>query len=74
MPYIVVAIGISVIILGIEWMLWRLFRKHIEGLVLPRSSDSSALHFFTIHRMAVCAFLHTIVLLVFCNLVLFFLW
>lgn len=74
MPYIVVAIGISVIILGIEWLLWRLFSQRIDGLVLPRSSDSSALHFFTMHRVAACAFIHTVVLLVFCNLVLFFLW
>ncbi len=74
MPYAVAAIGVSLVIVGVEALLWRLFLTRIEGLVLPRSTDSSALHFFTTARVASCALFHAIVLLVFCNSVLFFLW
>jgi len=74
MPYVAVAIIVSIAILAVEILLWRLFRSRIEGLVLPRSSDSSSLHFFTIGRVGTCAFVHTMTLLIFCNVVLFFFW
>lgn len=74
MSLLAIIIGLSIAIVAVEYLLWSIFRKRIEGLVLPRSSDSSALHFFSIGRVGFCALFHTIVLLVFCNAVLFFLW
>ena len=74
MPYVAVAIIVTIVILAVEILLWRLFRARIEGLILPRSSDSSSLHFFSIARVGGCAFIHTVVLILFCNIVLFLFW
>lgn len=74
MQLFIIAIGVSMVIVCIELLLWRLFRTRIEGLILPRSADSSALQFFTMGRARLCALLHTIGLLVLCNGALFLFW
>lgn len=69
-----VSIIFGLLILVTELILWKLFRSHIEGLVFPRDTDTSSLHFFTITRLRVCALAHTIFLMTMVLLALFFFW
>ena len=53
----------GVIIVIVEWMLWRLFKTKIEGMIFPHETDQSSLSFFTLGRLRACAFVHTCFLL-----------
>jgi len=50
-------------ILGIEGMLWSLFKKKIAGLMFPHESDASSLSFFTLGRLRWCAVVHSLFLI-----------
>lgn len=59
-----VAIGLSIVVLVLEYFFWRLFRSKIEGLLFPHETDHSALSFFTLLRLRICVLSHTVFLVV----------
>lgn len=63
-PSILLIIGTSAVILGVEYLLWRLFRNKVDGLKFPHEADHSSLSFFTLWRLRMCAIVHTVFLLV----------
>ena len=68
---IVIASAIS--ILAIEWILWRLFRRRVDGLHLHLAHTTTR-KFFTLMRIRICAIIHTLFLLCATILPLIFLW
>lgn len=60
---ILVFLVIAALLILIEWILWRLFKAKIGGMLFPHETDHSALSFFTIGRLRLCAIAHTIFLL-----------
>ena len=50
-------------VIGLELLMWVMFRKKLEGLVFPHELDALSLHFFTITRMRVLVLLHSLLLL-----------
>jgi hypothetical protein len=67
-------IGMFVLIIVMEFLLWRLFVRNISGIVFPRTMDTSSLRFFTFNRMRLFVTIHAIVLLAITGSTLFFLW
>ncbi len=57
-----------------EMMLWSLFRRRIDGVVLPRRQDVSAMRFLTLRRLEVLAVVHTLCLFACLILAFVFLW
>ncbi|MDO8649470.1 MAG: hypothetical protein Q7R81_06860 [Candidatus Peregrinibacteria bacterium] len=62
------------LVIAMELVLWKLFRRKIAGLLFPLEADQSFFRFFTLNRLRAIAVVHTIVLLVMLFLSLSFLW
>lgn len=62
------------LVIALEWTMWRLFLRRIEGIHFPRETDMSYFRFFSIGRVRLCALAHTAFLLSALGLSLFFLW
>ncbi len=74
MPLLWILLGsLSLGIVAIEWVLWRLFRSRVAGLHLHLSSTTGR-RLFTVMRIRICVILHTLFLLGMTVLPLFFLW
>ncbi len=61
MALTLLAAGI-VFVLAVEWGMWRLFLRRVEGIHFPRASDTSQLRFFSLPRIRLCAIAHTLFL------------
>ena len=70
--WIILAAGCAGIIL-LEWALWKLFTRRIEGLHLHLSSTTGR-QLFTLMRIRVCVIAHAIFLLCITIFPLYFLW
>jgi hypothetical protein len=54
---------LSAPVIGLEWILWRMFLRRIAGIRFPRHADVSRFRFFSIRRIRLCAIMHTLFLL-----------
>jgi hypothetical protein len=61
-------------ILALEWTMWRLFRRRLEGLHFPREVDVSSARFFNVHRIFLVSLAHTLLLCLALLLTLLLLW
>jgi hypothetical protein len=61
---------VTLVIVGAEWAMWRLFRRRFQGLHFPHEADASSAPFFTLGRLRVFIVLHTLYMIT----VLFFLF
>jgi hypothetical protein len=55
--------ALALILVLLEWVMWRTFRNKIAGVLFPHEADHSSLSFFTMGRIRVCAIVHTVFLL-----------
>jgi hypothetical protein len=67
-------IGTVILILAVEFFLWKLFCGKIVGVMFPHETDRSSLSFFTMGRLRFLALTHTIFLLVSCLGAIYFLF
>ncbi len=59
-----IAVGLMLlVIIATEWTMWHLFRRRIEGVLLPCEHDGSHNRFFTLRRLRLFAILHSTLLL-----------
>ncbi len=63
-----------IIVLFSEFVLWRLFRRRVNGFLFSREIDISHFRFFTLLRLRLCAVLHAVLLLVILLCSLWFVW
>jgi hypothetical protein len=63
-PMILLVVGTVILILAVEFFLWKLFCNKIVGVMFPHETDQSSLSFFTLGRLRACTLLHTTFLLV----------
>jgi len=52
----------AVVILGIEWALWRAFRRKMSGLHFPPEMTTPFFRFFSPERLRLWAIIHAITL------------
>ena len=71
---IIAILAIGAIILVTEFAMWRLFLRKMAGIDFPHEFDRSYFRFFTMLRMRIVVILHTLVLSVFCTLILLWQW
>jgi hypothetical protein len=71
---LIIPLVLTVIIVGTEYVFWRLFMKRLGGLLLPQEADGLLLRIFDVPRLRLVAIAHTLLLLGFCLLVFVWLW
>lgn len=71
--FLIILIALLVIII-IELSAWKLFRRKVRGLLLPRELGASFFRFFTMGHIRICVALHTLVLMSVTGFSIYFLW
>lgn len=75
MTPIAILIGSMFVILIVEYFLWSLFCRRVEGLHLHlHQASTTGRQIFTLNRIRLCVILHMIFLIVVTGISLLFLW
>jgi hypothetical protein len=57
-------VAFALVILLMEFMLWRMFRAKVSTVTFPHATDHSAFAFFSVGRLRFLAMVHAVVLIV----------